>query len=100
LILLSYGKKYPLKSKAGIEDIAQHASCTQGGGTSKIAFLGKQLLTHFQPQLDKLVISQLGLLAQRRLARGVKLNHSEACVCFPIPEIARSLILTIPGFDR
>jgi Urease, gamma subunit len=31
-------------------------------------------------QLDKLVISQLGLLAQRRLARGVKLNHSEACV--------------------
>jgi hypothetical protein len=33
---------------------------------------------HFQ--VDKLVISQLGLLAQRRLARGVKLNHSEACV--------------------
>jgi urease gamma subunit len=31
-------------------------------------------------QLDKLVISQLGLLAQRRLARGVKLNHSEATV--------------------
>ncbi|CAI6339273.1 unnamed protein product [Periconia digitata] len=29
-------------------------------------------------ELDKLVISQLGLLAQRRLARGVKLNHSEA----------------------
>ncbi|OAQ95720.1 hypothetical protein LLEC1_06238, partial [Akanthomyces lecanii] len=28
--------------------------------------------------LDKLVISQLGLLAQRRLARGVKLNHAEA----------------------
>ncbi|KAJ9668399.1 Urease [Coniosporium apollinis] len=29
-------------------------------------------------EIDKLVISQLGLLAQRRLARGVKLNHSEA----------------------
>ncbi|KAK9443198.1 urease [Metarhizium brunneum] len=29
-------------------------------------------------ELDKLVISQLGLLAQRRLARGVRLNHSEA----------------------
>ncbi|TKA63974.1 Urease, partial [Cryomyces minteri] len=28
--------------------------------------------------LDKLVVSQLGLLAQRRLARGVKLNHAEA----------------------
>lgn len=32
-------------------------------------------------QLDKLVISQVGFLAQRRLARGVKLNHSEATVC-------------------
>lgn len=31
-------------------------------------------------QLDKLVIAQLGFLAQKRLARGVKLNHSEACV--------------------
>ncbi|OAA32080.1 urease [Moelleriella libera RCEF 2490] len=29
-------------------------------------------------ELDKLAISQLGLLAQRRLARGVRLNHSEA----------------------
>ncbi|ROT43614.1 urease [Sodiomyces alkalinus F11] len=29
-------------------------------------------------ELDKLVISQLGFLAQRRLARGVRLNHSEA----------------------
>ncbi|KAI9719456.1 MAG: Urease [Candelaria pacifica] len=29
-------------------------------------------------ELDKLVVSQLGLLAQRRLARGVKLNHAEA----------------------
>ncbi|CAG7561383.1 unnamed protein product [Fusarium equiseti] len=34
---------------------------------------------HLVPkEIDKLVISQLGLLAQRRLARGVKLNHSEA----------------------
>ena len=31
-------------------------------------------------QLDKLVTSQLGFLAQRRLARGVKLNHAEATV--------------------
>ncbi|GAB1311038.1 Urease [Madurella fahalii] len=29
-------------------------------------------------ELDKLTISQLGFLAQRRLARGVKLNHAEA----------------------
>ncbi|KAI0882290.1 urease [Annulohypoxylon maeteangense] len=29
-------------------------------------------------ELDKLVISQLGFLAQKRLARGVKLNHTEA----------------------
>ncbi|OTA68805.1 urease [Hypoxylon sp. EC38] len=29
-------------------------------------------------ELDKLVISQLGYLAQKRLARGVKLNHTEA----------------------
>ncbi|KAK4542759.1 Urease [Oleoguttula mirabilis] len=29
-------------------------------------------------ELDKLVISQLGSLAQRRLARGVRLNHPEA----------------------
>ncbi|KAM5355359.1 hypothetical protein ACJ41O_002005 [Fusarium nematophilum] len=34
---------------------------------------------HLVPkEIDKLVISQLGVLAQRRLARGVKLNHSEA----------------------
>ncbi|KAK3383686.1 putative urease [Lasiosphaeria ovina] len=34
---------------------------------------------HLVPkEVDKLVISQLGFLAQRRLARGVKLNHSEA----------------------
>ncbi|KAG5289439.1 urease [Histoplasma ohiense] len=29
-------------------------------------------------ELDKLVTSQLGFLAQRRLARGVRLNHAEA----------------------
>ncbi|KAK4229124.1 putative urease [Podospora fimiseda] len=29
-------------------------------------------------EIDKLTISHLGFLAQRRLARGVKLNHSEA----------------------
>ncbi|KAG9790846.1 urease, partial [Aureobasidium melanogenum] len=35
---------------------------------------------HLVPkELDKLVTSQLGFLAQRRLARGVKLNHAEAC---------------------
>ncbi|RYC65652.1 hypothetical protein CHU98_g613, partial [Xylaria longipes] len=34
---------------------------------------------HLVPkELDKLVISQLGFLAQRRLARGVRLNHTEA----------------------
>ncbi|KAG6042002.1 Urease, partial [Claviceps citrina] len=34
---------------------------------------------HLSPkELDKLVITQVGLLAQRRLARGVCLNHSEA----------------------
>lgn len=31
-------------------------------------------------EVDKAAISQLGLLAQRRLARGVKLNHAEATV--------------------
>ncbi|KAF2401765.1 urease [Trichodelitschia bisporula] len=29
-------------------------------------------------EIDKLVVSQLGQLAQRRLARGVRLNHAEA----------------------
>lgn len=37
-------------------------------------------VTNARQQIDKLVISQLGLLAQRRLARGVKLNHAEATV--------------------
>lgn len=31
-------------------------------------------------QLDKLTIAHLGFLAQRRLARGVRLNHAEATV--------------------
>lgn len=34
-------------------------------------------------QLDKLLIVQVGFLAQRRLARGVKLNHAEATVGTP-----------------
>ena len=29
-------------------------------------------------ELDKLVLHQVGYLAQKRLARGVKLNHAEA----------------------
>ncbi|KAK4132557.1 urease [Trichocladium antarcticum] len=34
---------------------------------------------HLVPkEIDKLAISQVGFLAQRRLARGVRLNHSEA----------------------
>lgn len=37
------------------------------------------LLT-LQSQLDKLLIAQAGFLAQRRLARGVILNHAEATV--------------------
>jgi hypothetical protein len=41
-------------------------------------------------QLDKLVISQLGLLAQRRLARGVKLNHAEATVRIPSRQSIRA----------
>ncbi|KAJ3193546.1 hypothetical protein HK101_004649 [Irineochytrium annulatum] len=35
---------------------------------------------HLVPrELDKLVLHQAGCLAQKRLARGVRLNHSEAC---------------------
>ncbi|KAJ5788623.1 hypothetical protein N7457_003613 [Penicillium paradoxum] len=34
-------------------------------------------------ELDKLTIAQLGFLAQRRLARGVRLNHAEAVVLPP-----------------
>ncbi|KAI9648594.1 Urease [Ciborinia camelliae] len=39
---------------------------------------GKLFLVILKGTNYKLAISQLGLLAQRRLARGVKLNHSEA----------------------
>ena len=56
---ISYRKKCVLNSKIALGDVTDTAE-----------------------QLDKLVISQVGLLAQRRLARGVKLNHSEACVCW------------------
>lgn len=35
---------------------------------------------HLSPrELDKLVLCQVGLLAQQRLVRGLQLNHSEAC---------------------
>ncbi|KAK4101604.1 urease [Parathielavia hyrcaniae] len=35
---------------------------------------------HLVPkEIDKITISHLGFLAQRRLARGVRLNHTEAC---------------------
>jgi urease len=35
---------------------------------------------HLAPrELDKLVLHQAGALAQKRLARGLRLNHSEAC---------------------
>ena len=30
-------------------------------------------------EIDKLVLRQVGDIAQRRLARGLRLNHSEAC---------------------
>jgi urease gamma subunit len=47
-------------------------------------------------QLDKLVIAQLGFLAQKRLARGVKLNHSEACVC---RHVCMSLVSKLTSFQ-
>lgn len=37
--------------------------------------------TEVPNQLDKLQVSHFGYLAQRRLARGLKLNHVEATVC-------------------
>ena len=49
----------------------------------------------FSPQLDKLVTSQLGLLAQRRLARGVRLNHAEATVCLAWQTIISFTYLTV-----
>ena len=53
-------------------------------------------------QLDKLVTSQLGLLAQRRLARGVKLNHAEATVriCTRIRTPGSSNDSCLLGIDR
>ncbi|OAQ68383.2 urease [Pochonia chlamydosporia 170] len=50
---------------------------------------GSFSLGHHVPVLDKLVISQLGLLAQRRLARGVRLNHSEALIANNLHELIR-----------
>lgn len=42
-------------------------------------------------ELDKLVIYQAGSLAQRRLARGLRLNHSEAValIAFQLQELIR-----------
>jgi hypothetical protein len=54
-----------------------NATGTEGGGFIRSILL---VCAEILSQLDKLVISQLGLLAQRRLARGVKLNHAEATV--------------------
>lgn len=62
-----------------------HAPCSNYAQQRTSAQIGCQLkrtewLTSRSSQLDKLVISQLGLLAQRRLARGLRLNHTEATV--------------------
>ena len=46
------------------------------------ALLSKLVCADSVWQLDKIVISQVGCLAQRRLARGVKLNHVEATVYY------------------
>lgn len=62
--------------------VGDNASCAKGGlfvqagPSSHRSKLQKLILL----QLDKLAISTLGFVAQRRLARGVKLNHSEAVV--------------------
>lgn len=68
------------------DQIAGHGDVTAAGSPS---------LT--PPQLDKLVISQLGLLAQRRLARGVKLNKSEATVCIDAYYVVIESLLTPLG---
>ncbi|EER43383.1 urease [Histoplasma capsulatum H143] len=49
-------------------------------------------------ELDKLVTSQLGFLAQRRLARGVRLNHAEATalIASNIQELIRDGHHTVP----
>ena len=54
--------------------------------------------------MDKLAISQLGFLAQRRLARGVKLNHSEATVSLVVllscsPVVGLQILIPIAGID-
>ncbi|KAE8149654.1 hypothetical protein BDV25DRAFT_172715 [Aspergillus avenaceus] len=48
-------------------------------------------------ELDKLAISQLGFLAQRRLARGVRLNHAEAAALISsnLQELIRDGIYTV-----
>ena len=55
----------------------QHAARSQRGGMISNE---KETDCADLQQLDKLVTAQLGFLAQRRLARGVKLNHGEAVV--------------------
>ena len=59
---------------------SDHASRTKRS-TYFAILSGSLSADNLAPQLDKLVTSQLGLLAQRRLARGVRLNHAEATVC-------------------
>jgi hypothetical protein len=58
--------------------------CQDAFGTKRSRFwlrlVAEGSLTNRFPKVDKLVIAQLGQLAQRRLARGAKLNHGEACV--------------------
>ena len=57
-------------------DLAQHEERVLGRSGINTLFN----IRANRSQLDKLVISQLGFLAQRRLARGVRLNHAEATV--------------------
>ena len=65
---------------------SNNASGTKGGANPPFpASSHVPQLTDHVTQLDKLITSQLGLLAQRRLARGVKLNHAEATVCLIDP---------------
>lgn len=62
------------------QDISVCSRCSWYQRRHVSKYLYSRPSTYSQQQLDKLVISQLGLLAQRRLARGVKLNHAEATV--------------------
>jgi len=66
------------------ETTSHHGACAERGAVSlsfilNIACSKDRTLTF--SKLDKLITSQLGQLAQRRLARGLKLNHAEATVC-------------------